>query len=317
LDLSGNSPPDTSILSADDPRATSRARILAAAEARFEAQSVQLEISPKTKKRASDKAERLNSKAERLNSKAERSNNENKAKRWRERGAKFEAQSKIVGGALAIADDKTTTVKLDRDAFIVDDTMAANGMLISNPTPLVDYDEQKEQGALALKSSSNTDRAAGVKIGFTANVVNGRFEVRAHLTEAKRVEERIGLGPDQTPAALVEPHEQGHIDIGGRVAHAVERFADETFQVSKLSQLEIAELETLLSGIANSVSRKADAYLETETTPRLSSATGDKIARAEQLLKEDNFDLERVVRTALVDVVRERSAELARFYHAD
>jgi hypothetical protein len=164
-----------------------------------------------------------------------------------------------------------------------------------------------------------SDGTPGIDFDVKA-IIGKRYIVEESLGNGEIISSAKGVFHDKQqegsiiamPEQQVLEHEQLHVVVAARMAHAVQVFAKAAFGKSNLTQTKAERLRKLLDRIGDNAKDHANQRLHELITPGLGKNAVEKASAATHRLLSDGT-VERLVRTALLDEVRLHSRALARF----
>jgi len=242
----------------------------------------------------------------------------------RKAARKGHAQGDVINAALASTGEPVVTT--DEELDMITTEQGNNQTPVSQVAPRSVYTPVpasllrggEAAGSVTPKIDIHVDPTVdgkGVDVGATVNVTD-RLIAPETLGNGELRSLKKGVGPGQegvtfkVPEPLVLDHEQLHVVIAARTASAIASFAAKAF-ASALDQKQRDKLDKLLSDIAEEVRQSVDGMLHDETIPRHRLGIPKAEKAAKRLLAGN--DVERAVRTALLDAVRRHSRRLAKF----
>ena len=259
---------------------------------------------------------------------------QNTAKRGAVRRAKLAARihkgdrREVLNAAIDMAARSDSNSLQDLDTFVSD---KASETPVSKMAPRKAYDDP--EGAVESKDVPGWlehETEVGVWRNATEDgkvVTPFDFQVTTTVISRGLEESRIGNGerlykkddrgrlrkPDgiKSPESLVMRHEHLHLVVAAHISKRMEEFADAAFSHSKLTTDDVDALRELLPELAREAGDEVDAYLDRFTTADRPEEIEKAEARSKQLLADGT--LERLARTALLDVLRKNSKKLAAF----
>jgi hypothetical protein len=229
-------------------------------------------------------------------------------------------QRKVLEAALDVVDVPDAISRIDADAYAVekgDATPVSNVAPRSQYTPVSARKQPKNDiyGSVATKIDFKG------WLGTRGGVPGTDWEAKALIGQRSIVPESIGNGQvissakgvlhtqQQEGQRIAMPehhvleHEQLHVVVAARLAHAMQEFAIAAFGKSNLGEPQAEKLEVLLERIAANAKDHANQRLHELIMPGLGRNSVKKASAATRKLLGDGT-VERLVRTALLDEVR-------------
>jgi RHS repeat-associated protein len=243
-------------------------------------------------------------------------------------------EANVINAALQVARNPDPWPPTSVDPYVIEfdrTTRAPRRNPLSDVATVAQYKEIRSS-QLAMHRSPDANAFVGIKYDFRIDTQSPSFVSGvAVVTSRFIVLDRIGDEPETIPAARgvfapshlegattfkvpeksVLEHEQGHVVIAGRTARAVEDFAATAFSGATMTDRQARGLERHLKSLAETVESEVIKQFHNETLPRHRNDIERAGRRGAELLRTP--ELERLVRSSLVDVVRRQSRIFARF----
>ena len=238
-------------------------------------------------------------------------------------------QGEVLAAAVRVVEVPDAISPTEADAFAVED---GDSKPVSDVAPRSQYTEvdARKHPKNDIYGSVETDIEVEGFLGDRNGVPGTDWEVKAKIGKRYIVKESLGNGEmissakgvyhDKQregaiiamPEQQVREHEQLHVVVAARMAHAMQEFAIAAFGKSNLTEPKAKRLRKLLDRIGDNAKNHANQRLHELILPGLGKNAVEKASAATHRLLSDGT-VERLVRTALLDEVRLHSRALGRF----